>query len=77
MDRGTCLAIVHGVARVRHYLATKPPPYIATLRCLMYVRKQGSGPKGGTGTNEDKLFAVRVRNGKSNKIYPKMWQTAF
>ena len=26
MDRGTCLATVHGVARVRHNLATTPPP---------------------------------------------------
>ena len=25
-DRGACWARVHGVARVRHYLATKPPP---------------------------------------------------
>ena len=28
MDRGAWQATVHGVARVRHYLATKPlPPY--------------------------------------------------
>ena len=26
MDRGTCQATVPGVARVRHDLATKPPP---------------------------------------------------
>ena len=26
MDRGAWQAIVHGVARVRHDLATKPPP---------------------------------------------------
>ena len=26
MDRGAWWAIVHGVARVGHYLATKPPP---------------------------------------------------
>ena len=26
MDRGACRAIVHGVARVRHGLMTKPPP---------------------------------------------------
>ena len=26
MDRGSWQTIVHGVARVRHYLATKPPP---------------------------------------------------
>ena len=26
MDRGTCLATVHGLARVRHNLATTPPP---------------------------------------------------
>ena len=29
MNRGTCLAIVHGVARVRHNLVTTPP----TQRC--------------------------------------------
>ena len=26
MDRGAWQAIVHGIARVRHNLATKPPP---------------------------------------------------
>ena len=26
MNRGACQATVHGVARVRHYLETKPPP---------------------------------------------------
>ena len=26
MDRGAWQAIVHGVARIRHDLATKPPP---------------------------------------------------
>ena len=28
MDRGTWWATVHGVARIRHSLVTKPPPYI-------------------------------------------------
>ena len=28
MDRGTWKAIAHGVARVRHDLATKPPPSV-------------------------------------------------
>ena len=28
MDRGARWATVHGVARVRHDLVTKPPPYI-------------------------------------------------
>ena len=27
MDRGACQATVHGVARVGHGLATKPPPH--------------------------------------------------
>ena len=27
MDRGACQATVHGVTRVGHNLATKPPPY--------------------------------------------------
>ena len=26
MDKGAWQATVHGVARVKHYLATKPPP---------------------------------------------------
>ena len=30
MDRGAWQDIVHGVARVRHDLATKPPPYLYT-----------------------------------------------
>ena len=29
MDRGAWRAAVHGVARVRHNLATKPPPLYA------------------------------------------------
>ena len=28
MDRGTQQAVAHGVARVGHDLATKPPPHI-------------------------------------------------
>ena len=28
MDRGALQAAVHGVSRVRHDLATKPPPFI-------------------------------------------------
>ena len=28
MDRGACRATVHGVARVRHDLVTKPPPHL-------------------------------------------------
>ena len=28
MDRGSWQATVHGVARVRHDLVTKPPPYM-------------------------------------------------
>ena len=28
MDRGAWQTTVHGVTRVRHHLATKPPPYI-------------------------------------------------
>ena len=36
MDRGTWPAIVHGVARVGHDLASKPPP--------MYLRLEGRNP---------------------------------
>ena len=36
MDRGAWRATVHGVARVGHDLATKPPPYIYT-RGYIYI----------------------------------------
>ena len=32
MDRGAWRATVHGIARVGHDLATKPPPYISVYR---------------------------------------------
>ena len=31
MDKGACRATVHGVVRVGHYLATKPPMYFVPL----------------------------------------------
>ena len=31
MDRGVWQAPVHGVARVRHYLASKPPPSVIVV----------------------------------------------
>ena len=34
MHRGAWWATVHGVARVRHNSATKPPPNIHTLLCV-------------------------------------------
>ena len=37
MDRGTWRATVHGVARVRHNLATKSPPQ----RKLLQVNNEG------------------------------------
>ena len=37
MDRGTWRATVHGVARVRHNLATKSPPH----RKLLQVNDEG------------------------------------
>ena len=36
MDRGAWRATVHGVARVRHDLATKPPPPISLLGVLSH-----------------------------------------
>ena len=39
MDRGAWQATVHGVARVGHDLATKPPPYIYT-RGYIYMKTQ-------------------------------------
>ena len=39
MDRGACWATVHGVARVGHDLATKPPP---PSGCSLILRPTGS-----------------------------------
>ena len=33
MDRGASWATVHGVTRVKHDLATKPPPPSETPKC--------------------------------------------
>ena len=53
MDRGAWWSTVHGVTRVRHNLATKPPPELETLvlgfalfsfchktciKCLLYAK---------------------------------------
>ena len=37
MDRGAWQATVHGVARVGHYLATKPPPPLIGPLILLYA----------------------------------------
>ena len=37
MDRGAWQGSVHGVARVRHNLATKPPPPCIYLHCDLYL----------------------------------------
>ena len=37
MDRGTWQATVHGVSRVRHDLATKPPPWIEEHSSLVHA----------------------------------------
>ena len=34
MDRGAWQATVHGVARVRHHLVTKPPPNLGRIYCF-------------------------------------------
>ena len=39
MDRAAWWATVHGVARVRHDLVTKPPPYF-NVKQLMYFKIQ-------------------------------------
>ena len=41
MDRGAWRATVHGVARVGHDLATKPPPYIYT-HGYIYMKTQAN-----------------------------------
>ena len=41
MDRGAWRASVHGVARVGHDLATKPPPYIYT-HGYIYMKTQAN-----------------------------------
>jgi len=38
MDRGTWQATIHGVARVGHDLATKPPPP-SYRRCVINIAK--------------------------------------
>ena len=37
MDRGAWQAIVHGVTRVRHNLATKPPPPVDTAYISLFA----------------------------------------
>ena len=37
MDRGAWQATVHGVARVGHSLATKPPPYVTSDDSLIFT----------------------------------------
>ena len=37
MDRGAWQATVHGVARVRHNLATKPPPPLPLKSLLCHA----------------------------------------
>ena len=38
MDRGTGQATVHGMARVRHDLATKPPPPLKMVTILTFMK---------------------------------------
>ena len=42
MDRGAWQATLHGVARVGHHLATKPPPPLATRSKIVYMTIQYS-----------------------------------
>ena len=42
MDRGAWKATVHGVTRVGHNLATKPPP----TKCVHPIEKDGIGSLG-------------------------------
>ena len=38
MDRGAWQATVHGVARVRHNLAAKPPPHIVYKKLIVITK---------------------------------------
>ena len=38
MDRGVWRATVHGVARVKHNLATKPPPHIVYKKLILITK---------------------------------------
>ena len=38
MDRGAWWATVHGVARVRHNLPTKPPPHIVYKKLIVITK---------------------------------------
>ena len=51
MDRGAWQSIVHGVTRVRHDLATKPPPPPVWMECCYPREMQGCADilKKGTG----------------------------
>ena len=40
MERGAWQAAVHGVARVRHDLATKPPPHVRVWLMLFVVQQK-------------------------------------
>ena len=44
MDRGAWRATVHGVARVRHDLVTKPPPTLLHCRWILYQLSYKGSP---------------------------------
>ena len=44
-DRGACQAIVHGVTRVRHDLATKPPPRYSVIGAAIHSSSFTGGDK--------------------------------
>ena len=49
MDRGTWQATVHGVARVRYNLATKPPPPFEIPRIVRFSVRKHTGRFQGVG----------------------------
>ena len=65
MDRGVWQATVHGVVRVGHNLATKPPPPVVRTQ---HFHCQGSGSTAGRGTKIPQIGMARKKKTTHGKI---------